>query len=470
MFSKAVHNLIDPLGSPVSLGQLLDLKGLEEILASFYAVFRIPVRILDEDGTTLGRSRKPSALNEYLGTLPAARKRLGDEHQLLRQHDPSDSAEFSHTAFNGASYHVSMIGHDGRRVGRFILGPFITPAVQDVPASLGAVDSSLDLQRCRQLLLASPRVREDTIRAIARHLTTTLDVLIFAGHRALLSEFMHLSTVQENQRQLSAKDAGLQAAEERLQQTERLQADFLVTALSELRSPLESIMGHSETLTRADPANSEQRDLVLGIRQRAAQLLGLSQRLLDFTQADRSSLSLRREAIDVPALLKRVASKLSALAPERANDLSLRTDSGLPPFFGDAACVEHVLMLLGENALRFAPDGEICLHACRAAEDPSDDGDGMVLFGGPPERIEFGVSDSGIGIPDVEKGRVFEPFYQAPPPSDSGIGKATGSGLGLATAKRLIEAHGGSIRVEDNTPRGTRFLVIVPAAGSSALT
>jgi two-component system sensor histidine kinase BarA len=467
MYSRAVQNLTDPLGSPVSLGQLLDSTGLEEILASFQAVFRIPVRVLDEDGTTLGRSRKPSPLNEYLGGLPEARKRLGDEHQFLRQHDPSESGEFSHTAFSGASYHVSMIGHDGRRVGRFILGPFIAPSVQEVPASLRSIEPNLDLEKSRQLLLATPRVREDTVRAISRHLSVTLDVLIFAGHRALLSEYMHLSTVQENQRQLSAKDAGLQAAEQRLQQTERLQADFLLTALGELRSPLQSIMGHSETLTLTDPANSDQLELVLGIRERAAQLLGLSQRLLDFTRADRSSLSLQREAIDVPALLKRAASKLSALAPERARDVSVRSDAGLPAFFGDAACVEHVLMLLGENALRFAREGEICLFAGRASD--SDDGDGMVLLGGPPERIEFGVSDCGIGIPDAEKQRVFEPFYQAPPASDSSATRATGSGLGLATAKRLIEAHGGSIRVEDNTPRGTRVLVTVPAAGSSSL-
>jgi signal transduction histidine kinase len=465
MFSKAFQNLTDPLGSPVSLGQLLDSNGLEEILSSFYAVFRIPVRILDEDGTTLGRSRKPSPLNEYLGSLPEARKRLGAEHQFLRQYDPGDSAEFSHTAFTGASYHVAMIGHEGRRIGRFILGPFITPSVQDVPSSLAEADPSVDPQKGRQLLLTSPRVREDTVRAIARHLAVTLDVLIFAGHRALLSEYMHLSTVQENQRQLSAKDAGLQAAEQRLQQNERLQADFLVTALSELRAPLQSIMGHSETLELADPRSAEQRELVHGIRERAAQLLGLSQRLLDFTRADRSSLSLRREAIDVPALLKRVTSKLSAIAPERAGDLTVLGEAGLPPFFGDAACVEHVLMLLGENALRFACEGEIRLYARRASDAGSDDADGMVLLGGPPERIEFGVIDSGVGIADAEKERVFEPFYQAPPASRPG--KPSGSGLGLATAKRLIEAHGGSIRVEDNTPRGTRVLVTLPAAGST---
>ena len=95
MGSRAVQNPTDPLGSPVSLGQLLDARGLEEILASFYALFRIPVRVIDEEGSTVGRSRKPSPLNEYLGQLAGARRRLGELHRHLRTHDPSEACEFA---------------------------------------------------------------------------------------------------------------------------------------------------------------------------------------------------------------------------------------------------------------------------------------------------------------------------------------------------------------------------------------
>jgi signal transduction histidine kinase len=453
-----MHDVTDPLGSPVSLGELLDGRNLEEILASFYALFRIPIRILDDAGATIGRSKKASPLTEYLGQLPEARKQQDALHQLLRTREPEDGAELSYTAFTGASYRVVMVVHDASCVGRFILGPFITPDVREAPATLLACDARADAARCRELLLALPRVREDTVKAIARHLSVTLDALIFAGHRARLSELMHLSTVQENQRQISARDEGLQAAEERLLESGRSQAHFLVTALSELRAPLESIMGHSETLT-VGGVPGEHRELVAGIRQRAAQLLGLSNRLLDFSKADRGAISLRRDPIDVPALLARVASRLAALAPERARDVRVESAADLPSVFGDVASVEQVLMLLGENALRFAAAGTISIRAQRAAG--SDDADGMVLLGGPPETIELWVSDSGIGIPDAEKERVFEPFYQVAREAD---GTPMRGGLGLATAKRLITAHGGSIRVEDNPPRGTRVVVTLPVA------
>jgi len=462
MVSSAVQTLTDPLGSPVSLSQLLDAQGLEGILSSFYALFRIPVRILDEDGTTLSRSRKPSPFNEYLGQLPAARQQLAEAQEHLRSHDPGDAGEFAYIAFSGASYHVAMIGHEGRRIGRFILGPFITPETRDLPSTLVEATPQLDRGRARELLFALPRVREDTVKAIARHLALTLEVLIFAGHRALLSEYMHLSTVQENQRQLSARDEGLLAAEQRLAQTGRLQADFLVTALGQLRTPLESIMGQSDALTSEDEQLPGQRDLVLVIRKRASELLSLSSRLMDFSRADGGTLALKRDPIELPALIERVASRLGVMAPERARAVRVTCDADLPRPHGDASSLEQVLMLIGENALRYAGDGEIEISARRVE---CSDGDGMVLLGGPPEQVEIRVRDSGAGIPDAEKERVFEPFYRAPRPPDGGGPRPPGSGLGLAIAKRLIVAHGGSVRVEDNAPRGACLVVVLPASG-----
>jgi two-component system sensor histidine kinase BarA len=463
MVSRAAQTLIDPLGSPVGLVQLLDAQGVEDILGSFFALFRIPVRILDEDGTTVARSRKTSPYNDYLGLLPGARKRLGDVHHHLRSHDPGESGEFHYSAFSGASYHVAMIGHEGRRVGRFILGPFITPHVREAPVALTELDAQLDLGRARELLLALPRVREDTVKAIARHLAMTLDVLVYSGYRALLSEYMHLSTVQENQRQLSARDEGLIAAEQRLAQSGRRQADFLSAALGQLRAPLESIMGHSEALA-SGAGDDNPRELVLAIKKRAAEVLGLSNRLLDFARADAGGLVLRRDPIDVEALVERVAVRLSSLVSERARSVTVACDPGLPQLWGDAACLEQVLMLLGENALRFAADGDVGIAVRRAAFADPGDSDGLVLLGGLPERIELCVSDSGSGIPDAEKERVFEAFHRAPGGVDAPV-RGSGGGLGLAIVRRLIAAHGGSVRVEDNRPRGTCLVVTLPAAG-----
>jgi two-component system sensor histidine kinase BarA len=464
MHSRVASEPLDPLGSPVRLGQLLDAQGVEDILQSFYALFRIPVRILDEDGDSVARSRKPTPLNDYLGELSEARRQLADLNLLLKSQDPGESGEFSVVAFTGATYHVAMIGHDGRRVGRFILGPFITPLVRAAPASLADSDPRIDAAHAAELLLALPRVREDTVKAIARHLAVTLDVLIFAGHRALLSEYMHLSTVQENRRQLSARDEGLLAAEERLAESGRVQTHFLLTALSALEAPLTTILGHSDALTRSEHVPVEQRDVVLGIRQRASQLLGLSNRLVDFSRANSGSLALERKSIAIQPLVERVAARLCAIAPERARDIAVSCAQELPSLCADPSSLEQVLMLVGENALRFASEGEISIIAARASDPAGDDADGMVLLGGPPERLEIRVSDRGIGIPDAEKERVFEPFYQPPLGSERASAPRSSGGLGLAIARRLIKAQGGTIRVEDNRPRGTSVIVTLPVS------
>lgn len=466
MGSRVAAEPLDPLGAPVRLGQLLDAQGVEDILQSFYALFRIPVRILDEAGESVARSRKPTPLNDFLGELSEARRQLAELNQQLRSQDPGESGEFSVVSFTGASYHVAMIGHDGRRIGRFILGPFITPAVRGAPSSLIDADPRIDAARAAELLLGLPRVREDTVKAIARHLAVTLDVLMFAGHRALLSEYMHLSTVQENRRQLSARDEGLLAAEERLAESGRVQAHFLFTALTALEAPLETILGHSDALTRSEHVPVEQRDVVLGIRQRAAQLRGLSNRLLDFSKADSGSLALECRIIDVRPLIERVVARLCAMAPERARDVAVSCGADLPPLYADPSSLEQVLMLIGENALRFAAQGQIDIVAARASDAEGDDADGMVLLGGPPERLEIRVSDRGVGIPDAEKERVFEPFYQPPRAAEDALPSGSGSGLGLAIARRLVKAQGGTIRVEDNPPRGTCVIVTLPVSSN----
>jgi signal transduction histidine kinase len=87
----------------------------------------------------------------------------------------------------------------------------------------------------------------------------------------------------------------------------------------------------------------------------------------------------------------------------------------------------------------------------------------MVLLAPVRREIEIRVKDSGIGIPDHERSRIFDPFYQV---DQSSTREQGGAGLGLAIVKRIVEAHQGRIRVEENTPRGTVFVVNLPLGGS----
>jgi hypothetical protein len=87
---------------------------------------------------------------------------------------------------------VASIAHDGRRIGRIVLGPFQTSHSGELAKELLECAPDLDVPRTKELFAALPRVREETMRAIARHLGVLLDALMFAGHKAWLTESMHL--------------------------------------------------------------------------------------------------------------------------------------------------------------------------------------------------------------------------------------------------------------------------------------
>ena len=97
----------------------------------------------------------------------------------------------------------------------------------------------------------------------------------------------------------------------------------------------------------------------------------------------------------------------------------------------------------------------------RAGGEVDDDEDGLALLAPTHDRVEVRVIDTGIGIPGEEKQRVFDAFYQVDSSSTREYG---GAGLGLSIVKRLVEAHAGTIGVEDNPPRGTAFVVSLPQA------
>jgi signal transduction histidine kinase len=120
-----------------------------------------------------------------------------------------------------------------------------------------------------------------------------------------------------------------------------------------------------------------------------------------------------------------------------------------------------------ENAIKFTPVAGTVTLAARMVEDDGPDSDegGLSVLAPTHALLEVRVSDTGIGIPPREREKVFDAFYQVDSSSTREYG---GTGLGLSIVKRLVEAHAGRIRIEDNTPKGTVFVVTFPQAAPAA--
>jgi two-component system, NarL family, sensor histidine kinase BarA len=453
------------IGAKVTLESLVDSSSMRELLASFYTLFRTSLRILSEGGHLVARTTEEPPLHAYLKGFDTGARLLGEVYSKLKIIDPGPSGEASYTCFSGATYYVGAIGHDGRRIGRIILGPFVIPTVTEPPSSLLACDPDLDVQKTKNLWRELPRARKDTATRIARHVLATLDVMLFSGHKALLAENLQLSTVKDGYRELAQKTEKLEAECARLQELEASKYQFLATVSHELRAPLTSIVGYSEILAESmsDTVPGEQMDFVLTIREQADRLLALTTRLLDLSQLEAGSLTIRKEDTNLVRLLDNVRAALEPMARQRSIRLLAECDSGAPMVWADATRLGQILLSLGDNALKFTPEGgqvRLSVHRVnRAMGQGNSDIAGLVLAERLDPVLEIRVTDTGVGIPDTAKTKVFDAFYQLQSNSEHG---RSGCGLGLSIVKHLVEAQQGKVWIEDNQPQGTVAVVHLP--------
>lgn len=266
--------------------------------------------------------------------------------------------------------------------------------------------------------------------------------------------------------ELLAKYLRLEEAHEQLQELDRLKSGFLGTLSHELRTPLTSIIGYSEMLIAGigGALLDEQRDFVAIIHERGQQLLELIRGLLDFSKLESGTTTLRKSDVSIERVVADVEQTLAPLGLRRGVRLTSRVESGLPRVWADAERLSQVLRNLVENAIKFTPQGgEVTVTARPTLSEapPMVQGpDAAPVIPGPRRRaLELRVADTGIGIPDGERSRVFAAFYQV---DCAPVREHSGAGLGLSIVKRLVEAHGGAVRIESNATRGTVFVVTIP--------
>jgi signal transduction histidine kinase len=452
------------LGGNMALEELVSRDGLAEMVKSANELFGVPIRVFTEDGKLLADAADSIELYSYLNTSRAGRAALSEVVAAVKSLAPGPEGEASYSCVSGALYRVVAIVYDSRQIGRMILGPFVPKASTEPPRSLLELDAQLDATNVRALFHKLPSADEQQVSRVARHLARVLDLLLFSGHRALLTSNMHLASVRESFRELEDKNQKLQVAYDRLKELDRLKSNFLATVSHELRTPLTSIIGYSEMLVEglAGELTAEQRDFVQTIRDKGDQLLALIKGLLDLSKLESGTMSLRKNNVDVAALVKDVVSTMAPTARKKEVELAFEVEKGLPQIWADAERLRQVLLNLTENAIKFTPvSGSVRLTAKLTGMDASAGGEsgGMVLLGARRTAVEIGVADTGIGIPEAERSRVFDAFYQV---DSSSTREAGGTGLGLSIVKRLVDGHDGSVRIQSNQPRGTLFLVTIP--------
>jgi len=441
---------------------LVDREALGEVCRSFFDLFGLPIRVFSNEGSLLADVHQQRAICSYLNGLEQGRAACAQIVSDVRRIAPEH--EVVHGCFTGAVYRVVPIHYDGRRLGRVVIGPYIPAETKEVPRSLLVVDQALDPVLAKEHLNEMPRVRRETAEKITAHLSRVLDLILFSGHRAYLTSNMHLASVRANFRELAEKTQRLQQAYDKLKELDRLKSNFLATMSHELRTPLTSIIGYSEMLASgmAGEMTKEQTNFVQTIRTKGDHLLELITSLLDMSKFEQGQIYLKLEPIDPQKLIDEVLRTATPNAQKKGISLTQEAAANLPRISGDEARLRQVLQNLVDNAIKFTPKGgsvKLEAHCVSVTPDESDDSAGFVLMVAEQRALEFVVRDTGIGIPASEHTRVFDQFYQV---DGSVTREHGGTGLGLSIVKKLVDAHGGKIRVESEPGKGAAFFVTLP--------
>jgi len=271
-------------------------------------------------------------------------------------------------------------------------------------------------------------------------------------------------TVQELLQEREITYRNLLAAYLRLQEVNRQKTVFLASAAHELKTPLAVIKGYYDLLLSGSlgKLTDKQRDILQESKDSCERLVRLVSMFLNYSALESGKLVLHLRENDLRDCLGELATRWREAFVRKNVRLETQLDSKLPIFKFDYQKVQQTVANLLDNALKHTPaGGQVNLHAAlhfwdRRSADEAQAVDRRRERVLRPNSVKILVSDTGPGIPSEHHQEIFEDFVRVDR-------TASGMGLGLAIAKRLVQAHRGKIWVDSEPRRGSTFTVLLPA-------
>ncbi|MCF7823481.1 MAG: tetratricopeptide repeat protein [Candidatus Marinimicrobia bacterium] len=234
---------------------------------------------------------------------------------------------------------------------------------------------------------------------------------------------------------------------EKMEQALRLKADFTAMLVHDLRSPLTAVFGFAELLKMGEKPYEQIREIAKTIRVASQKMLQLVNEMLDLSKFEAGKMALSKTDVTLKPIVSTSIQMLDPVANNRNMEIVFEAENGLPTCHCDVLKIEQVITNFISNAINHVPKGSLITVRLKEIQEQGQ------------SFLHFSVADNGPGIPEDQRGKLFDKYAQL---ESRASDKSSGTGLGLAVSRIIVEEHGGKIGYEENEPHGSIFYFQIP--------